>query len=83
MPTTTSSSDHETGQRTAIIRTKDHAIRVTEHVDGPATCSLIPFNPSRRCTSLDTPKPMTFDEALAYWSAFLQPSVAYRVTAAA
>lgn len=73
MPTTTITTDHETEQRTAIIRTPDHAIRVTEHVDSYATCSLLPDNPRHRCKTLYNPKPMNFDQAVSFWFAFLDP----------
>lgn len=73
MPTTTITFDHETEQRTAIIRTPEHAIRVTEHVDGPATCSLVPANPRQCCIPYGTRKPMEFEEAVDFIRLFLTP----------
>lgn len=69
MTTTNITTDSETSQRIAIIRTQDHAIRITEDVDGPARCSLVPTNPRHRCLPFATPFPMNFDQAVAYCSA--------------
>ncbi|MGI8406023.1 MAG: hypothetical protein ACR2OE_14895 [Thermomicrobiales bacterium] len=66
MPTTNITFDSETGQRVAIIRTDTRIVRVTEHVDGPATCALVPTNPRQRCIGITLPEPLNFNDTIAH-----------------
>lgn len=73
MPSTNITFDSETGQQIAILRGATLTIRVTEYVDAPARSCVVPDNPRHACTLLDTPIPMTFDETVSHWTAFLDP----------
>lgn len=64
MITKTITHDAETLKQIATIRNGGRTIRVTEHVDGPATCTRVLDNPRDRCITFNTPRPMLFNDAV-------------------
>lgn len=61
-------TDRDTGKRITTLRTDRRIVRISEHVDGPASCVHVPTNPRHSCIGLHLPRPMSFDGAVTYFA---------------
>jgi hypothetical protein len=68
---TTTVTDHITGERTTTIRGESQVIRVSERVGSLPLTVIVPSSPRQRCEILSTPWNLDFDHAVAYWSLHL------------